>query len=147
MILPNKLTTIESGTFYACFNLTSVVLPSTLTSIGRVAFDGCHKLTSVTFPEGLTSIGNAAFSGCILLTSIALPSTLLSIGEYAFSGCGPLNTVWIREDAVLMPELGHRALPRNVRILKSSAEERSAKKRKFDNRLQLSALKFGELRF
>ena len=65
----------------------SVSLSNGVTSIGSGAFYECTELTSITIPNSVTSIGTGAFSGCTGLTSITIPNSVTSIGDYAFYGC------------------------------------------------------------
>jgi len=73
--LPNSVTSIGSGAFYACVDLTSAPIPNSVTSIGVNAFRYCRSLTSVTIPENVTSIGGGPFAACSSLTSIEVEST------------------------------------------------------------------------
>jgi len=94
----SNITTIYSGSFGDCNQLTSVQFPATLTSIEAYAFLNCTRLTSIDFPyedgkqkSNLKSIGVSAFrnagsgstSGLFLGN---LPNSLETIGETAFSG-------------------------------------------------------------
>jgi hypothetical protein len=83
IILPESVTSIESGAFEQCFYLTSVTIPGSVTTIGDNAFYDCTGLTSVTIPAGVTSIGGYAFSGCSGLTSVTIPAGV-TIGDNAF---------------------------------------------------------------
>ena len=69
--IPEAVTSIGSGAFHDCFNLTSIVIPDSVTSIGNYAFQYCSSLTSIVIPEGVTSVGNNAFNGCSKLTIYA----------------------------------------------------------------------------
>ena len=68
-------------------------IPSTVTSIGTGAFQECTNLTSITLPEGLTYISNGGFSGCTSLTEVTIPSTVTSIGMGAFNDCTNLISI------------------------------------------------------
>jgi hypothetical protein len=89
------VTSIGSGAFCGCYNLTSISIPEGVTSIGSEAFDNCGNLTSVTFAENsqLTSIGSWAFYHCSNLISISIPASVTSIGSNAFNGCSQLTSV------------------------------------------------------
>ena len=87
------VTSIGSGAFKNCANLTSISLPEGVTSIGSDAFSYCSSLTSISLPESLTSIGSSAFYYCSSLSSISLPESLTSIGSSAFNTCRSLTSV------------------------------------------------------
>ena len=72
--IPNSVTSIGDGAFYACSGLTSVSIPNSVTSIGEEAFSGCSGLTSITIPNSVTSIGDGVFDYCSGLTSIDVAS-------------------------------------------------------------------------
>ena len=103
IILPSSLTSIGSGTFNGCRNLTSITIPASVTEIADSsnsyggAFKYCTSLTNVTFEAGsqLTKIGNYAFDGCTSLSNITIPANVTSIGEYAFNNCSSLSDITI----------------------------------------------------
>ena len=77
----------------------TLTIPSTLggcsvTSIGSGAFMGCANLTFVNLPEGLTSIKDCAFSGCSGLTSVTIPSSVTGIDFCAFEFCYRLKDLY-----------------------------------------------------
>ncbi len=45
IIIPDSVTSIGTGAFYNCTNLTSVTVPDSVTSIGGNAFSGCPNVT------------------------------------------------------------------------------------------------------
>lgn len=64
-MVPDSVTTIVSGAFYACNSLTEVTFAgNSIKSIGEYAFADCRSLTSVKIPDSVTSIGKYAFSMC-----------------------------------------------------------------------------------
>ena len=81
------VTSIGTGTFYWCTNLTDVTIPDSVTSIGNYAFNFCISLTSISIPNSVTSIGYSAFSSCRKLTSITIPDSVTSIGDWTFESC------------------------------------------------------------
>ena len=86
LVIPESVTTIESGVFYGCSALTSVTIPSSVTSIGSSVFRECSGLTSITIPESVTSIGQYAFSGCEGIKTVnALSATPPALAESVFS--------------------------------------------------------------
>ena len=109
-----EVTSIESGAFEDCSNLTSItIMGDETTNIGK-AFEGFSNLT-VTFHcshiwswfEGITNIRNVimgnevrsisqfAFQGCTGLTTVRIRNGLESIGDNAFYGCTSLTSVTI----------------------------------------------------
>ena len=90
-----SVTSIGSGAFSGCTELTSITIPDSVTSIGYAAFEGCKGLTFVTIPNSVTSIDDSTFKGCTGLTSVTIPDSVTSIGGWAFRGCTGLTSVTI----------------------------------------------------
>ena len=80
------LTSLDSRTFFHCYNLTSVIIPNCITAIGDVAFGYCYKLTTINIPNSVSIIGNNPFISCNSLSSIDLE---------------PENQFYVSEDGVL----------------------------------------------
>ena len=70
--IPQGVTTISTGAFLDCSNLTSITLPEGLKIIGRSAFACCGGLTEMTIPVGVTDIDEGAFAGCSSLMRISI---------------------------------------------------------------------------
>jgi len=68
--IPNRVTSIESMTFFNCAGLTAVAIPDSVTYIGGWAFMECYGLTLVVIGKGVTSIGSGAFMHCHDLTAV-----------------------------------------------------------------------------
>ena len=94
-VIPNSVTSIDSGAFWGCWSLTSITIPDSVTSIGTSAFWYCHSLTSITISDSVTSIGSEAFWGCRSLTSITIPDSVTSIGTSAFVDCDSLTSITV----------------------------------------------------
>ena len=92
------VTTLGTGCFAWCTDLTQIELPSTLTTIESSAFWGCTGLTNVTIPEGVTTIGGDAFANCTALSGIELPESLVSLGSNVFKNCSSLTDIIIPEN-------------------------------------------------
>lgn len=92
--IPNSVTSIGSGAF-ARSGLTSVEIPGSATSIGQNAFGSCTNLASVAMLDGVVTIGPLAFSQCENLISVEIPGSVTSIGQSAFAGCTKLESVVI----------------------------------------------------
>ena len=91
--IPDSVTSIATGAFSECRNLTSVTIPDGVSSIGDYAFYECSGLTSIIIPDGVPSLGLKAFYGCSSLESVTIPNSVISIGEQAFLECGNFETI------------------------------------------------------
>ena len=91
--LPDSVTTLGSSAFWGCKNLEHVVLPASLSAIQHGTFASCEALAEVHLPDSLHSLDAKAFTGCRRLQTITLPPHLESIGEEAFTDCTGLTTV------------------------------------------------------
>jgi hypothetical protein len=91
--IPNTVTTLGSGVFSACKDLTSVKIPASVRSIPIWTFTGCTSLTDVNISEGVVTIGENAFEG-VPLTSVTIPSSVTTIRPYAFWKCTALQAVY-----------------------------------------------------
>src|SRR5439155_5350899 len=91
------VTSIASGAFSRCTNLTSVTIPGSVTSIGANvnsiagAFEGCTSLTNVIIGNSVTNIGFSAFFVCTNLTRVTIPASVTSIYAQAFYGCSRMT--------------------------------------------------------
>ena len=93
LIIPDGVSSINTGAFFNCSGLTSVTIPKSIISISDEVFKDCTNLTSLTIANGVTSIGNEAFRDCSDLTLVDIPNSVTIIGSSAFSGCSSLNYV------------------------------------------------------
>lgn len=113
--IPGSVTSIGSGAFENCTNLTSIEIPNSVTSIGsgafvrsgltsveisatsigQNAFGSCTNLSSVAMFDGVVTIGPLAFSQCENLISVEMPGSVTSIGSSAFVNCTKLESVVI----------------------------------------------------
>lgn len=98
LVLPDKLTSIETQAFYGCTNLSgSLILPEGLISLGVAAFWDCKSLTgTLSLPSTLKTIGSAkgyisdwdgTFAGCGFVCELKIPDGVTVIGMGAFKGC------------------------------------------------------------
>lgn len=95
VVIPNSVTSIDSGAFYGYKGLTNVTIPDSVTNINPNAFSKCTSLTSVTIPDSVTDIWYGAFSGCTGLTDVTISSHVTSILDETFSECTSLTSVTI----------------------------------------------------
>ena len=95
LVIPDRVTTIESAAFFLCRNLKRVVMGENVTEIGVSAFSGCDSLCEVILNEKLKVIGEHAFYSCYDLIKINIPDGVTEIGERAFMQCGNLKNITI----------------------------------------------------
>lgn len=86
IVIPNRVVTIESGTFNGCRTLASVSIPASVISIGSNAFTNCYALDQLTLPNSLMYIESNVFNGCNSLKTLNIPDSVKSIGKNAFNG-------------------------------------------------------------
>lgn len=91
--IPDSVESIGASAFNFCVNLTSIALPDSIKSIGNQAFLNCNSLTNITIPNSVTCIANGVFYSCSSLTNITIPSSVKSIGDEAFEGCTALTSI------------------------------------------------------
>ncbi len=110
IILPERISSLDSYTFYNCTSLEQINLADMeeLISIGHYTFYGCSKLEAIALPEGLYSIGDSAFQKCEKLTKIHIPANITKINKYAFNGCLNLSEVTFAENS-RVDEIGDSA--------------------------------------
>ncbi len=77
----------------------TIVVEDGVTSIGSGAFFACRNLTEVKMSDGITKIGDFAFVGCDNLTEVRLPEELNYVGNYVFGECASLEMVYFKGDA------------------------------------------------
>lgn len=87
------ITSLSTGSFYNCTQLSDVKLPKTLTDIGNNAFS-CSVIASITFPPSLQKIGDWAFQGA-KFANVVIPTNCNTIEQGAFSDNANLTTVFI----------------------------------------------------
>ena len=124
--VPDGVTAVSDGAFYASQNLQKIVLPEGLNKIGYRAFaesecleevnipsgikelrigtfQDCKKLTSVEIPDGVTHIYDFAFSGCSSLTAVSMPESVVTVDFGAFGDCQSLTKVILSPNLQLIP--------------------------------------------
>ena len=92
--IPSSVSTIGTGAFELCRNITSIIFTEAITIIERGAFSYCTGITSMNLPNTVTSLDLATFNGSGL-TSIIIPNSITTIGESVFWGCGNLTSITI----------------------------------------------------
>lgn len=71
-IVPQGVTEIEKGAFYACTKLTGIELPDSLRKIGHSAFINCTHIAKIKIPRSVEEIGEKAFWNNRRLVSITV---------------------------------------------------------------------------
>jgi len=88
LVLPDKLTQIESSAFRYCSSLTgSLFIPEGVKEICSSAFSYCSSLSgSLYLPSTLETIADEAFDGCSFTCELVLPNQLKYIGSHSLNG-------------------------------------------------------------
>ncbi len=89
--VPDGVTSIKSGAFRGCTQLTSVSLCDDVTDIESCAFAYCDGLTSVDLGSSVQKLGYGAFQCCSGLKSVMLPASVANLDNNVFDGCGALR--------------------------------------------------------
>jgi len=97
--LGNNLTSILSGTFYACRNMSHINLDN-IESFGSEAFRNCIALTSTTMSDNTTELADYLFAGCTSLQTVHLSTNLTTINNHSFDGCTALTTANIHNNVI-----------------------------------------------
>lgn len=89
----------ELGTnAFANSRLSSVIIPDTVTTLGSGAFIDCENLTELVIPDSVVELHNEVFFGCSSLQSVNIPDHVVNMGIAQFYGCENLKTVTISPD-------------------------------------------------
>ena len=106
--IPNSVTSIGSGAFSGCNNLTAITVDTANTAYSSdngvlynnskttlIQYPAGKTGTSFTIPGSVINIGADAFRGCSDLINVTIPDSVISIEGGAFSGCANLTGVTI----------------------------------------------------
>ena len=118
--VPDSVTSVGSGAFYACTNLNSVSLPNAITTIQQYAFFSCSALQNITLPGALKIISNNAFESCTKLTGITVPNSVTNIGSYAFATCSALSSITLGSN---LTYLGNKAFRNDTALTEITLPE------------------------
>lgn len=76
---------------FSGFDVRHVLIRDGVSTIESGAFNSCKNLTTVKLPTTLKSIYNGAFEYCVALKAIYIPSSVKYVEDYAFLGCDNLT--------------------------------------------------------
>ena len=93
LTIPNDITIVNNGAFYACKSITEVEIHDNVKSIGTRAFYSCPKLEKLTLGSGVESINDLAFAYCRALTNIVIPNNVKTLGNDAFKECSGCQSI------------------------------------------------------
>ena len=97
------ITSLGSRAFYRLPNITDVSIPEGVSSMGSCVFDA-SGVVNITLPKSLISIPDRAFQDAKKLENIAFSDNLSEIGYYVFWGTQHLETLYIPDKTIVMPE-------------------------------------------
>ena len=112
---------IDNQSFFKCVNLTNIVLPAELKTIDYKAFNECLALSEIIIPPKVTGIYDSAFFNCPALTKLTLSDSLQTIGAGAFNKTN-IDTLTIPSN---VSSIGKSAFINcsNLRMLNYNAKE------------------------
>ena len=90
------VTSIRSGAFINCYELTNITLPNTVTAIYIDAFRYDSNLEKIDIPDSVTLVDNAAFMQCSGMKTVSMGTGVNNIAGYAFAQGHRLTRVSIR---------------------------------------------------
>lgn len=85
VVINEGITSIYSGAFFECGNLTEVYLPNSLKVMA--GFGGCDNISYINIPDGVTEIRQGCFSFCTKLERVIIPKSVKTIGASIFKLC------------------------------------------------------------
>lgn len=91
VILPQSITSLNSGIFSDCKSLSKINLDN-ISTIGSRCFAGCKSLSKINL-DNISTIGNSCFAGCEALSEITIDSKCQVLAS-AFKNCTSLKTVY-----------------------------------------------------
>ena len=94
IVIPEGVTTIYTGMFCECVNVTNISIPNSVVSIESEAFRNCPLLNELIIPENVTTLGQHILRGNSADT-LRIKSKDLSIPSYAFRFSEGTSTVII----------------------------------------------------
>ena len=102
--MANSVTDFGSAIFNECTKLTKVTLSNSVKLIPSAMFRECKALESILLPNGITAIDNSAFDGCVALQEIIFPASVQELFPYAFYQCSNLKKVTFEGNAPVIWE-------------------------------------------
>ena len=82
---PDVFLFLSGSYIFAGSSVCNITLPETVTSLPTGCFEDCTNLTNLKLPSVITSIGQRAFENAVLPSVMVLPAAMNSIGYNAFS--------------------------------------------------------------
>ncbi len=113
-IIPECVTSISSGAFWGCSELSNIVIPDGISNIGEAVFEKCSGLKSIYIGSGVSKINASAFKDCISLSNIEV-----SPDNANFRSEG--NCILLKSDNSLYIGCKNSNIPECVKIIRTNA--------------------------
>ena len=107
-----KLTVINTGTFYECMSLKEIIVPDNIVKIEFDAFYNCRNLKNIDLSKNLITVGYNVFGNCKSISKIEIPKSLKNFDSTwgsgtntkygVFGGCSNLKTVKFEEGSTIV---------------------------------------------
>ncbi len=111
MSIPNWVTSIGGGAFWACEDLKNIIIPKSVKTIEEGVFKSC-PLEKVVIPDSIDIIPIEAFFNCKHLKSVTIPKGVKRIRNSAFELCNSLKNVSVPQNTTI----DNRAFDKHVII-------------------------------
>lgn len=96
-----SITTLNTGVFNKCHDITSIIIPNTVTRISDDAVHDCTSLTTIVVGSGVTTISHYFLYNCPnLLSATFLSITPPTITYTCFSGSGTNKRIYVPAESV-----------------------------------------------
>lgn len=94
----NSMTSLPEGLCSACVSLERVIIPDKISTINTNAFAYCRSLKHFVLPDSVLYLGQTVFQRCEQLESIVYANPevgrMLNINQYCFQGCRSLKEIF-----------------------------------------------------
>lgn len=97
-ISSNSMTSLPESMCSGCISMERVIIPDKISTINSSAFAYCRSLKHFTLPDSVLYLGQAVFQRCDALETLTYANPeigrMLNINQYCFQGCKSLREIF-----------------------------------------------------